>query len=118
MENNEKLTNEQKVILDYLNERAKNDMTIALNLQKEGKSIKGCWDYIVSQARKAATGNCAMIADEVVFGWAVHYYDEDNIGDGKNTTPKTKAVKVIVPEKTEVRKEKFIQCDLFGELGM
>lgn len=117
-EETEVLTPAQQIIYDYLQERAKNDDTIALNLQKQNKSIKKCWEYIVSQARKAATGNCAMIADEVVFGWAVHYYDEDNIETDKKPAPKAKAVKIIVPEKTEVKKERFIQCDLFGELGM
>lgn len=120
MKNNEteKLTPAQQIIYDYLQERAKNDDTIALNLQKQNKSIKKCWEYIVSKARKMATDNCAMVAHELVFGWAVHYYDEDDIESEKQPAPKAKAVKVIVPERTQVKKEKFIQCDLFSELGM
>lgn len=114
----EKLSPYQKVILDYLQERAKQDPTIAANLQKKNKTIGKCWNYIVSEARKAATNNVAMIADEVVFGWAVHYYDEDNIETDKKPAPKAKAVKVIVPERAQVKKERFVQCDLFSELGM
>lgn len=27
----------------------------------EGKSLKGCWDHITSNARKQAAGNCAAV---------------------------------------------------------
>lgn len=29
--------------------------------------------------KKQAKSNCACIDDDTVFGWAVHYYDEDDI---------------------------------------
>ena len=36
--------------------------------------------YIYSQARKLAKGsNSVGIDDATVYGWAVHYYDEDDI---------------------------------------
>lgn len=109
----------EEIIKKYLEERAKTDETIAANLKKDGKSIKKCCQYITEQARKAATNNVAMIADEVVYGWALHYYDEDDIESEKKPAPKAKAVKVIVPERAQVvKKERFVQCDLFGELGL
>lgn len=42
------------------------------------KSITDMWQFVESNARKQATGNTACIEDEVVYGWAVHYYDEDD----------------------------------------
>ena len=42
------------------------------------KSITDMWQFVESNARKQATGNSACIEDEVVYGWAVHYYDEDD----------------------------------------
>lgn len=40
----------------------------------EGKSLKGCWDYITSNARKQAEGNCAAVPDDTVYEWAAGYY--------------------------------------------
>lgn len=49
------------------------------NLEKENKSLNEMWNYIVSEARRVAVGQCAAVDSETVFGWAVHYYDEDNL---------------------------------------
>ena len=103
----------EEIIKKYLAQRSLTDDSVARNMKKPNKSIKGCCKYITEQARKAAKNNVAMIEDEVVYGWAVHYYDEDNIVEDK--TPQT-AVKTIVTPK-EAAKPKYIQCDLFGEGG-
>lgn len=102
----------EEIIKKYLAQRSLTDDSVARNMKKEGKSIKGCCDYIKSQARKAAKGGVAMIEDDVVFGWAVHYYDEDNI---KDTKP-IEAVHVVASTAT-ASKPKYVQCDLFGEGG-
>ena len=67
------------VIGNYLMERAKTDQAVAGNLKKENKSLKRCFQFIIDEAKKMQNGNCAMVEDEVVFGWAIHYYDEDNL---------------------------------------
>ena len=46
---------------------------------KSETSIAGCMKYIMSEARKQAQNNQACIADDEVFGWAVHYFEEDEI---------------------------------------
>lgn len=43
------------------------------------KIITDMFKYIENQARKQAVKGCAMVEDQVVFGWAVHYYDEENV---------------------------------------
>ena len=48
-------------------------------LEKENKSLKDMWKFIVSNAKKATSDGCACVSDEEVFGWAVHYYDEDDL---------------------------------------
>ena len=107
----------EEIIKKYLENRAKTDESVARNLKKANKSIKGCCQYITDQARKAATGNVAMVEDDVVFGWAVHYYDEDKLEQEKQSKPA--AVKVIASEKkVRQNKQKYVQCDLFGELGL
>ncbi len=44
----------------------------------EEKSLKQMLDFIVNEAKKKAKNNMAMIKDDVVFKWAIHYWDEDN----------------------------------------
>lgn len=69
----------RKIIKTYLDQRAKEDEQFAKSYAKENKSIEECVKYINQQARKRAENNVAMIEDAEVYGWAVHYYDEDDI---------------------------------------
>lgn len=64
----------------YLDNRAKTDSLFAETYKKANKNIKECCKYIYSQAKKLAKGgNAVGVDDATVYGWAVHYYDEDNI---------------------------------------
>lgn len=104
----------EEIIKKYLAQRSLTDDSVARNMKKSNKSIKGCCEYIKKKAREAAKDNVAMIADEVVYGWAVHYYDEDNLQEEKKPMPAV--AKVIVP-KEKVEKQNCIQFDLFAEGG-
>ena len=64
-------------IKNYLDNRASNDELFAATYAKDNKSRDECIAYIMSQARKL--GNAVCVSDDERFGWAVHYYDEDNI---------------------------------------
>ena len=78
------------------------------------------------KAKKQAKKGCAAIEDSVVYGWAAHYYQEDdikveNVKAAKVVTPKAekpKEVKEIKPIKALVRDKKednkCVQLDLFG----
>lgn len=48
-------------------------------IMNEKKTLKEMRNYIYSEARKLASGNCAAVEDTTVFGWAVHYFDEANL---------------------------------------
>lgn len=61
-------------IIDYLLSRK--DMNE--KYLNEEKSIKGMISFIKNQARKSAKDGMAMIEDKVVYGWAIHYFDETN----------------------------------------
>lgn len=63
-----------KLICDYL--LGREDMQEKLN--NPNKSIDKMFSYIRSQAKKKAVNGCAVISDAEVFGWSVHYYDEDD----------------------------------------
>ena len=72
-------------IKDYLDERASKDELFAKSYAKTNKNIDECYDYIVSEARKQCKNSDSIcISDDVVYGWAVHYYDEDNIKVGRS----------------------------------
>lgn len=93
----------QDTIKSYLDKRAEEDSLFAVTYAKENKNIKDCCSYITSQAKKQQTGGCAAISDDVVFGWAVHYYDEDDIKVEKTSNMRV-SVNNSAP-KTEVKKE-------------
>lgn len=70
----------EQAIKIYLDNRAKTDSLFAETYKKANKSIKECCKYIYSQAKKLAKGgNAVGVDDATVYGWAVHYYDEDDI---------------------------------------
>lgn len=70
----------ETTIKNYLDNRAREDSLFAETYKKANKNLKECCKYIYSQARKLAKGsNSVGIDDATVYGWAVHYYDEDDI---------------------------------------
>lgn len=74
--------NFETIIQTYLENRAKTDSLFAETYKKANKSIKECCKYIMQQAQKMynkrVNGGIA-IDRKTVYGWAVHYYDEDDI---------------------------------------
>lgn len=63
-----------KVIYDYL-------ITIPgmeEKMKNPNKSLREMNVFIRNKARNMAVDGCAMVEDKEVFGWAVHYYDEEN----------------------------------------
>ena len=92
-------------IADYLLKRIETDLPLREKLESTAKTLKGCVDYCKEQARKHAEDGCAMITDEEVFEWCVHYFLEDSIKEGsKNSSASTNKVKdkesVTKPNKT------------------
>lgn len=97
----------------YLLKRAVSDPELATKLKDPSKSIEGCMKYIKDQARKKAINGCAMIEDEVVYGWAMHYYDEASAEPQASTATTIKAEKSKKAEKQEEDKPGFVQLSLF-----
>ena len=105
------------IIEKYLRERAMQDPEFATKLNDPSKSIEKCMNYIREQARKKAVGGCAMIEDVVVFGWAVHYYDEAQNATASTATTTVKADQPTREAKRAAKDEKkqpeFVQLSLF-----
>lgn len=93
----------KQAIKDYLDNRAKTDELFAVAYAKPHKNIDECFNYILGEARKQ--GNAVYLPDDVVFGWAVHYYDEDDIKINKLPASTQVSARASV-ELTEEDKEK------------
>ena len=80
------------------------------------KSMTQMYNYIKEQVRKQAIDGVAMIEDAVVYGLAIHYFDESNEDLGLNKkvveTQKVEPIKEI--SKVEEPKEDDNQISFFG----
>lgn len=92
-----------KLVCEYLMSRS--DMRSKLDNPK--KSVDKMWDYIMSQARKKAKGKCTVCPSSEVFGWAVHYYDEEDTEQSErlNLESAKEIVKKSVEKKNKPKKE-------------
>lgn len=89
--NLEAKTKEQELVKVYLEENASEVLAEKINngvcIEKDGKTLinKKTLDdfmkYASDEARKLASkgANSACVEDRVVYGWAVHYFEEDSI---------------------------------------
>lgn len=93
----------KQAIKSYLDNRAQTDELFAVAYAKPNKNIDECFKYIVGEAQKQ--GNAVYLPDDVVFGWAVHYYDEDNI-EINDLPANTRVSAGASVELTEEEKEK------------
>ena len=64
-------------LLDYYNQNASE--VLKAKVLKGKKTIQGAFRYIYKRARDCATNSCAMVEDAVVFGWLIHYLEEDKL---------------------------------------
>lgn len=92
----------EELVLEHLKNTVTDILAEKINTGK--KTLAGCWNFIVGEAKKKAVQGCACIEDKEVFGWAVHYFEEDSIEECKSapavktaTTAKPKAEKKAIP---------------------
>lgn len=81
----------QERILAYLQDNVSDTLAEKINngmsVEKDGKSLiskktlKGFMKYASDEAKKLAEkgATCACIEDDTVYGWAIHYFEEDSI---------------------------------------
>lgn len=109
---------EQNLIKDYLEQNASEMLAEKINngviIEKDGKkllnvkTLDGFMSYAEEEARKLATkgARCACLVDQTVFGWAIHYFEEESIegtlylDDGTEYKPAPK----VVPRKIDAPK--------------
>ena len=111
--NLETKTREQELVKAYLEDNASDTLADKINngtpFEKDGKTLvnrktlDGFMKYATEEARKLASkgANSACVEDKIVYGWAIHYFEEDGIegtlynpdGTEYKPEPKTKTVK-------------------------
>ena len=123
-------TKEQELVKAYLEENASEVLAEKINsgvrIEKDGKTLinkktlDGFMKYASSEARKLASNgaNSACVEDKVVYGWAVHYFEEDAIEgtlyneDGSEYKPAPKVTdKPVI--KTVKQKKSTSQISMF-----
>lgn len=92
----------KETIKEYLDKRAADDQLFAVTYSKKNKNLDECCNYIVQCAKE---GKHEGYDPTEVFGWAVHYYDEDDI---KNIKPI--ACRVVVNQSVELTPEDIAQA--------
>ena len=110
-------SNEQEILLAYLEQNASDALAEKINngipVSKNGtqlimkKDLTGFMKYATEEARKAAPkgATSACIEDKTVFGWLMHYFEEDSIEgryfnlDGTLYTPLKKETNKAAPAK-------------------
>ena len=134
--NLETKTKEHEIIKTYLEENASETLADKINngvkIQKDNKTLinkktlEGFMSFAKEEARKQAQkgASFAMIENEVVYGWAIHYFEEESIEeillneDGSKYENIKKEIKIeeqkekeIIPQKKNVPE----QISLFDE---
>ena len=86
-----KMNDYEKAVAKYLEKNASEPLREKiLAARKEGVSISQCFAYITAEAKKRAKKGCAMIEDEVVYGWAVHYFEDEWIAERERKAKEAK----------------------------
>lgn len=90
----------EKIILQYLETNASEVLAEKINSGK--KTLADCWKFIVKCAEKELHNRDGAVRSDVVFGWAVHFFEEDSI---KPEPPKKEYINQTMPNGDVVRVE-------------
>lgn len=93
----------ETIILKYLEKNASESLVEKINNGK--KTLAQCWNYIKNEARKLAVAGCACVEDQTVFGWAIHFFEEDSI-KGENFAKTASQAAVKTAPKVEKKNKK------------
>lgn len=129
--NLETKTKEQELIKQYLQENVSEMLAEKINngvkIVKDNKTLinkkdlNGFMKFANEEARKLAEkgSNCACIEDKTVYGWAIHYFEEDEIEgnlyneDGTEYKVEVKKTTLKIESKPEPKKPEKQQATLF-----
>lgn len=93
--------NEQRV-LDYLEANASD--VLAEKINGGNKTLNGFFAYARDEAQKLAVNGCACVEDQTVFGWAIHYFEEESLKETAVPREPKAVIKVTETQKAEKQK--------------
>ncbi len=106
------------LIFDYI----KNKEELQDKFNNKEKTIKGMYDFICNKARILAVRNVSMVNDNIVYIWAMAYFNKSNeeLGINNNIIVQENVAKKIEPknqeEKDTKREKSDNQISLFEEV--
>ena len=125
----------EELVLKYLQDNASETLADKINngtpFEKDGKpllnkkTLAGFMRFACDEARKLADkgANSACIDDATVYGWAIHYFEEESIEgtlytiDGAEYKPTVKRIESnAVKAKPEPKKQENVQFSFFDNL--
>ena len=126
---------QEELVLKYLQDNASDVLADKINngtpFEKDGhlllnkKTLAGFMKYACDEARKLAEkgANSTFIDDQTVYGWAIHYFEEESIEgtlytiDGTEYKPTVKRIESnAVKAKPEPKKQENVQFSFFDNL--
>lgn len=126
---------QEELVLKYLRDNASDVLANKINngtpFEKDGhsltnkKTLSDFMKYACDEARKLAEkgANSACVDDATVYGWAIHYFEEESIEgtlyslDGAEYKPTVKRVESnAVKAKPEPKKQENVQFSFFDNL--
>lgn len=126
---------QEELVLKYLQDNASETLADKINngtpFEKDGKpllnkkTLAGFMKYACDEARKLAEkgANSTFIDDATVYGWAIHYFEEESIEgtlytiDGAEYKPTVKRIESnAVKAKPEMKKQENVQFSFFDNL--
>lgn len=126
---------QEELVLKYLQDNASETLAGKINngtpFEKDGKpllnkkTLAGFMKYACDEARKLAEkgANSTFIDDQTVYGWAIHYFEEESIEgtlytiDGAEYKPTVKRIESnAVKAKPEPKKQENVQFSFFDNL--
>lgn len=127
---------QEELILAYLQENASETLADKINsgtpFEKDGKSLinkktlSGFMKYACDEARKLAEkgASSACVDDATVYGWAIHYFEEESIEgtlytiDGEEYKPAPKKVATTKPTTVKLQppKPQNLQFSIFDKI--
>ena len=127
---------QEELILTYLQNNASETLADKINngtpFEKDGhplfnkKTLSGFMKYACEEARKLAEkgANSACVDDVTVYGWAIHYFEEDSIegtlytidGEEYKPAPKKVATTKSATVKPQPPKPQNLQFSIFDKI--
>lgn len=126
---------QEELVLKYLQDNASETLANKINngtpFEKDGhsltnkKTLSDFMKYACDEARKLAEkgANSTFIDDQTVYGWAIHFFEEDSIEgtlytiDGAEYKPTVKRIESnAVKAKPEPKKQENVQFSFFDNL--